>query len=117
MPQKLQRAWKYCSKCLDTNTAGASKVVTAWKYCCVMARYNTHPDQHKQELVAGIKMGCKSSLKVARSFYPFFSINPYPNKPLFLRVCSTSTLKTQWEKQELLETSNFSFSYSVFYPF
>ena len=44
-------------------------------------------------------------------------INPFPNKPWFLRVCSTSLLKTLWEKEKLLVTSNFSFSHSVFYPF
>ena len=45
------------------------------------------------------------------------SFNPFPNKPWFLRVCSTSPLKTLWEKEKLLITSNFSFSHSVFYPF
>ena len=45
-----------------------------------------------------------------------FSFNPFPNNPWFLRVCSTSLLKTLWEKQKLLVTSNFSFSHSVFYP-
>ena len=44
-------------------------------------------------------------------------LNPFPNKPWFLRVCSTSLLKTLWEKEKLLITSNFSFSYSIFYPF
>ena len=44
-------------------------------------------------------------------------INPFPNKPWFLRVWSTSLLKTLWEKEKLLVTSNFSFSHSVFYPF
>ena len=43
--------------------------------------------------------------------------NPFPNKPWFLRVCSTSLLKTLWEKEKLLITSNFSFSHHVFYPF
>ena len=42
-------------------------------------------------------------------------VNPFPNKPWFLRVCNTSLLKTQWEKEKLLVTSNFSFSHSVFY--
>ena len=28
--------------------------------------------------------------------------NPFPNKPLYLRVCSTSHLKTPWEKKKLL---------------
>ena len=44
-------------------------------------------------------------------------VNPFPNKPWFLHVCSTSLLKTLWEKEKLLVTSNFSFSRSVFYPF
>ena len=43
--------------------------------------------------------------------------NPFPNKPLFLRVCCTSLLKTLCEKEKLLVTSNFSFFHSVFYPF
>ena len=47
-------------------------------------------------------------------------MNPFPNKPWFLRVCSSlrvSRFKTLWEKEKLLVTSNFSFSHSVFYPF
>ena len=49
--------------------------------------------------------------------FPQYFVNPFPNKPWFLRVCSTSLLKTLWEKEKLLVTSNFSFSRSVFYPF
>ena len=45
------------------------------------------------------------------------AINPFPNKPWFLRICSTNLLKTLWEKEKLLVASNFSFSHSVFYPF
>ena len=45
------------------------------------------------------------------------SFNPFPNKPWFFCVCSTSLLKTQWEKEKWLGTSNFSFTHSVFYPF
>ena len=44
-------------------------------------------------------------------------INPFPNKPWLLRVCSTSFLKTLWKKEKLLIMSNFSFSHSVFHPF
>ena len=44
-------------------------------------------------------------------------LNPFPNKPWFLRVCSTCLLKTLREKEKLLVTSNFSFSHSVFYSF
>ena len=45
------------------------------------------------------------------------TVIPFPNKPWFLRVCSRSLLKTEWKKEKLLVTSNFSFSYSVFYQF
>ena len=43
--------------------------------------------------------------------------NPFPNKPWFLCVYSTSLSKTLWEEEKLLVRSNFSFSHSVFYPF
>ena len=39
----------------------------------------------------------------------FLCINPFLNKPWFSRVGSTSLLKTLWEKEKLLVTSNFSF--------
>ena len=41
----------------------------------------------------------------------------FPNKPWFLHVCSSSLLKTLWEKEKLLMMSNFSFSHNAFYPF
>ena len=43
-------------------------------------------------------------------------LNPFPKKPWILRFCSTSLLKTLWEKEKLLVTSNFSISHSFFYP-
>ena len=55
---------------------------------------------------------CKEFLHVSRGL-----VNPFPNNPLFMRVCRTSFLKTLWEKEKLLVSSNFSFSLSVFYPF
>ena len=45
------------------------------------------------------------------------ALNPFPNKPWFLCVLNSSLLKTLWEKEQLLVTSNFSFSHSFFYPF
>ena len=44
-------------------------------------------------------------------------VNPFPNKPWFLHVCSTSFLKTLQEKEKLLIMRNFSSSHSVFYLF
>ena len=35
-------------------------------------------------------------------------------KPYFLSICSSSLLKTPWEKEKLLVTSNFSFLPTVF---
>ena len=54
---------------------------------------------------------------VKEYIYSLFStsFNPFANKLLFLRVYITSLLKTRWEKEKLLITSNFSFSHSVFY--
>ena len=44
-------------------------------------------------------------------------VNLFANKPWFLLVGIISFMKTLWETQKLLITSNFSFSLSVFYPF
>ena len=49
--------------------------------------------------------------------YTCIGVNPFANKPWFLRVCFTRLLKTLCKKEKLLVTSNFSFSLSIFYPF
>ena len=49
--------------------------------------------------------------------HPLYLLPLFPNKPWFLHVCSTSLLKTLWEKEKLLVTSNFPFTHSVFYPY
>ena len=45
--------------------------------------------------------------------HKFPVLNPFPNKPWFLRVCSTSLLKTLWEQEKLLVTSNLIFPFAV----
>ena len=45
------------------------------------------------------------------------TFNLFPHNDTFWRPWETSLLKTLWEKEKLLVTSNFSFSHSVFYPF
>ena len=50
-------------------------------------------------------------------FFVNLRFNPFLNKPCFLRVYSTSLLKTVWENETLLVSSNFCFSHSVFYLF
>ena len=49
-------------------------------------------------------------------FSPKMYFNPFPKKPWFLHVYSTSLLKTLREKEKLLLTSNFSFSPKCFLP-
>ena len=41
-------------------------------------------------------------------------VNPFPNKPWFLRVCITSLLKTLLEKEKLLVKSNFLLFHQCF---
>ena len=45
-----------------------------------------------------------------------FFFNPFPNKPWFLHVCSTS-LSKHCGKRRMLIMSNFSSSHNVFYTF
>ena len=83
-------------------------------------------------MIGKIKITCTRNSMIKRDSLPLKSVKifvkrgrkggfqhflhcPFPNKPCFLRVCSTSLLKTLWEKEKLLVTSNFSFSHSVFY--
>ena len=76
---------------------------------------------HKNKTVCMIKAKCHFHLchsgHRTSSCFPGVLFNSFPNKPWFLHVCSTSLLKTRWEKEKLLVTSNFPFSHSVFYPF
>ena len=58
-----------------------------------------------------------SNSSCVQNFLLFIYFNHFPNKLWFLRLCSSSLLKTLWKKEKLLVTSNFSFSHSVFYPF
>ena len=48
---------------------------------------------------------------------PQSSINPFPNKPWFLRVSSTSFFKTLWEKEKLLVNEQFLFFPQCFLPY
>ena len=53
-------------------------------------------------------------------YHEIIIFNPFPNKPLFLRVCITSLLKTQWESArngQLLLFPVFSTHLENFLPF
>ena len=47
---------------------------------------------------------------------PFFQINSFRNKPWFLRVCSTSVLKTPGGKEEIARTEQFLLFPQCFLP-
>ena len=64
-------------------------------------------------MFSGIYWSLPVSLSICPSVYKIL-VNPFPNKPWFIRVCSTSLLKTLREKEKLLVTSNFSFFPTVF---
>ena len=57
------------------------------------------------------RVSFSGSLKVGIVWY---RVNPFPNKPWFIRFCSVGLLKTLWEKEKLLVMNNFSFSHGVF---
>ena len=42
----------------------------------------------------------------SKSFF-LMVVNPFPNKPWFLCVCSISLLKTLWEKEEIARNEQF----------
>ena len=73
-----------------------------------------HPDRPRARARLSQRKGCfflKITSRDTRQFIPPL------NKPWCLHVCSTSLLKTLWENEKLLVTSNFSFSHSVLYSF
>ena len=45
------------------------------------------------------------------------SNTPFPNKPWFLRVCSTSPLKTLWEKEKICQNEQFLLPQCFLYQF
>ena len=72
--------------------------------------------QKKLFTSALLKLGVVWQMVKLEDLHHSWLCNSFPNKPWFLRVCSTSLLKTSSEKEKLLLTSNFSFSHSVFFP-
>ena len=81
-------------------------------------RHLSNFSEHCYANICSLKNGYLITCLCQLQFYLFvLYFNPFPKKPWFLRVCSISLLKTLWEKEKLLVTSNFSFSHSVFYLF
>ena len=70
---------------------------------------------NKKDDVASDVVEIAGVLLCIKHDHPRF-INPFPHNDTFWRPWETSLLKTLWEKEKLLVTSNFSFSHSVFNP-
>ena len=79
---------------------------------CICRGQNKHNQRNWNFVSIRVENLCKKEKMLVINVF-----NSFPNKPWFLRVCRTSLLKTLWEKEKLLVTSNFSFSHSVFYLF
>ena len=94
---------------------------TFWKHCWKRRKFWSHnvsyPSQDKISIFVSHLFCRLQILSVCFSLKLCCWINPFPNKPWFLRVCVTSLLKTLWETEKLHVTSNFSFCHIVFYPF
>ena len=104
-------ASKFCPNCSDIKFFRFFKVLSKHTISFNMKwLYDRFPE-----------LGLQCKLLHSHIFLPAvfdtIPVNPFPNKPWFLRVCFTSLLKSLWEKEKLLVTSNFSFSHSDFYPF
>ena len=65
-----------------------------------------------ESIVGKGEIGSKSNFSFSHKDF-----NPFPHNDTFWRPWETSLLKTLWEKEKLLVTSNFSFTHSVFYLF
>ena len=74
--------------------------------------YNIRRQQNFQDQIPNVFKVFRVFLDPLNSF-----LSSIPNETWFACVCNTSLLKTLWETEKLLITSNFSFSHSVFYPF
>ena len=98
------------------------KALYEWRRCrksvfSPLLQYNLSISKRNPAFESNIRVHLLLALHNFFQFKNWFLFNPFPNKPCFLRVCCKSLLKTLWEKEKLLVTSNFSFPHSVFYSF
>ena len=73
---------------------------------------NSQPPGHESDTLTTEPFGRSQS--ASNGDYFFFPFNPFPNKPWFLRVCSTSLLKTLREKGEIARNEQFLLFPTVF---
>ena len=72
-------------------------VPRSWSSAKVKIKYEGHKNGILEALVFR-NLACIAMF--SKTFCRF--VNPFPNNPWFLRVCSISLLKTLWEKEILL---------------
>ena len=66
-------------------------------------------------VVKSLECGVKDEGKWLKPSYELY-VNPFPNNPWFSRPWGIGLWKTLWEKEKMLMTNIFSFSYNVFFP-
>ena len=111
----MDKQFNYCH--LNTHNAGNKLCYLCGQYRSRSDCIDVQSDLDLQCLLPCYRLWLKRPEKyniLAETFN--ISINPFPNKPWFFRICSTKLLRTLWKKEKLLITRNFSFSDSVFYP-
>ena len=59
--------------------------------------------------------GCMIRVLILMVVWHLIPFQPFPKQALLFTCLCTSLSKTQWQKEKLLVTSNFSFSHYVFY--
>ena len=108
------RQVKYVSN-NETCSRSDRKLSGKWRKTLVKQHFLLFPLSFQKSFLSSF---CPDSVVKSKTHHLLEQrLNPFPNKPWFLHVCSTSLLKTLWEKEKLLVISNFSFCYSVFYAF
>ena len=97
-----------CSRQIKCNSEPEICFGKGRKYCgkrrkCWLLTFSPFPTMFSKGLF----------VRVVQSRDCVVKVNPFPNKPCFIHVYSTGPLKTLWEKEKLLVTSNFSFSHII----
>ena len=108
------------SQKLNSRCFGKSRKYCGKRRKCWLPAFSLFPVMFSKYFFLRVvkSQDCVVKSKAVRKLcYLQLLLNPFPNKPCFLRVCRASCLKTLREKDKLLITSNLSFSHSVFYPF
>ena len=120
--QRNESGWNVChlslKRIFDESRGKFSKGVentVGKRRNCLLQAISPFPTVFKRLLLQ--KHIKKGVFGIGLTKTPHVLFNPFPHNDTFWCPGETSLLKTLWEEEKLLVTSNFSFSHSVFYQF